>query len=270
MQPFGSRVLTAMPARRGDRTVGAVILEDPDPRAGAADFVKAVAAMIAPTLPDSAAESLAPADAPTQDADAEPSEVRSRSAELTAGQTARQPAPVREFPNVAVAVFRFSDPRSDDRRHALTADNIACALQEVAEAHRIPYIKIVGEEVVAAAGFTGGDNDATSRIAEAALEMRDRCAALFEDADLPPTFRIGMDCGPVTGSDVGREPRVFNLWGDAVRMANAMAASAPGSGIQVTETAYHHLNRHFLLRPRGSFYMPRVGAAQSFVLAGRL
>lgn len=267
MQPFGSRSGLAVPIHHGGTPIGAIVLEDAIPRPDIADFAAAVAAMVALGIAETAAEPIREVGPSGHMPEEDPEEVRSHTVELTA---ARQPPPARDFANVTVAVFRFSDPRSDDMRHVLTADSIACALQEIAETHRIPYVKILGEEVIAAAGFTGSDHDATTRVAEATLDMRDRCAALFEDADLPPTFRIGMDCGAATGSEIGREPRIFNLWGESVRMAIAMAASAPGTGIQVTEAAYHRLNRHYLLRPRGSFYMPRVGAAQSFILAGRL
>jgi adenylate cyclase len=37
----------------------------------------------------------------------------------------------------------------------------------------------------------------------------------------------------------------------------------------VTEAAYRLLRQHFLFRPRGSFYIPRIGAARIFLLAGR-
>jgi len=39
---------------------------------------------------------------------------------------------------------------------------------------------------------------------------------------------------------------------------------------EATEAAYRRLRQDFLFRPRGSFYLPNVGVAQTFVLAGRL
>jgi adenylate cyclase len=97
-------------------------------------------------------------------------------------------------------------------------------------------MKLVGEGVVAAAGCTPGDSSAILRIADAALATRERCLELFEDADHPPGFRIGVDFGIAIGSPLGRQPRLFNLWGEAVRTADTMAASAPGvATIQVSE-----------------------------------
>jgi adenylate cyclase len=143
--------------------------------------------------------------------------------------------------------------------------------QEVADANEVPYMKLVGYDVVAAAGCSAADTTAILRIADAAISVRDRCLTLFEETDHPPSFRIGIDCGIVIGSQVGRQPRMFNLWGEAVRTADAMAASSGGVGvIQVSEAAYRHLRRQFLFRPRGTFYLPRVGSTRTFVLAGRL
>jgi adenylate cyclase len=49
-----------------------------------------------------------------------------------------------------------------------------------------------------------------------------------------------------------------------------MAQSAPdGGSIQVSERAYERVRRLFLFRPRGIFYLPRVGTARTFIRAGR-
>jgi hypothetical protein len=48
-----------------------------------------------------------------------------------------------------------------------------------------------------------------------------------------------------------------------------MALSALPGTIQVTEAAYERLRQEFLFRPRGSFYLPQVGEARTFILAGR-
>ena len=88
--------------------------------------------------------------------------------------------------------------------------------------------------------------------------------------DRAQDVRIGIDCGMAIGCAVGAEPRVFNLWGDAVRGAHMMAASALPGTVQITQAAYQRLSQEFLFRPRGRFYIPQVGEARTFVLAGRL
>ncbi|HVR67767.1 MAG TPA: adenylate/guanylate cyclase domain-containing protein, partial [Verrucomicrobiae bacterium] len=97
----------------------------------------------------------------------------------------------------------------------------------------------------------------------------DHCLELFEDSDHRQEFRIGIDCGPAIGSEVGREPRLFNLWGEAVRSAGHMATTGLPGMVQVTEAAYQRLRHDFLFRPRGAFYLPQVGEARTFILVGR-
>jgi class 3 adenylate cyclase len=107
-------------------------------------------------------------------------------------------------------------------------------------------------------------------MADVALAVRESCLKLFEDAGLPPTFRIGLDCGIVMGGGVGHEPRLFNLWGEAVWTADMMAASAMPGAIQATVSVHDQIARDCLFRPRGSFYLPHVGSIQTFILASRL
>jgi class 3 adenylate cyclase len=178
------------------------------------------------------------------------------------------------FPSVAVMVIKFSDAvamAARDRADTpLLADRVVTALQDIAAEHDLPYMKLVGHDVVAAAGCTPNDITATLRIADAAIAARERCLELFESVGQPPSLRIGIDFGIVIGGQVGRDPRLFNLWGEVVRTADMMAASSPGAAaIQVSEAAYGCLRQHFLFRPRGSFYLPRVGTVQTFVLGSR-
>jgi class 3 adenylate cyclase len=149
-------------------------------------------------------------------------------------------------------------------------DRIAATLQQIAAAHHIPYVKLVGYDVVAAAGLVPNDTTSLQRIADAAIAARQRCLELFETGGHSPSFRIGVACGLAVGGHVGQEPRLFNLWGEPVRTAELMAETGTGPGmIQVSEAAHNKLRAHFLFRPRGNFYLPRLGATQIFVLGSR-
>jgi class 3 adenylate cyclase len=177
-------------------------------------------------------------------------------------------------------VVRFTDPLLMAQRQGVTgesapapslADGVARALQEVADRHGIGYLRLLADQVVAASGFAREEagEPAAFRIAAAALEARGRCAKLFEAAEMPMEFCIGVDLGVAIGNAVGHA-QVFNLWGDAVRTADQMALSAPPGAIQVADAAYAALRQDFLFRPRGSFWLPRVGEMRTYVLAGVL
>ena len=156
---------------------------------------------------------------------------------------------------------------------AALTNQIVCAVQEIAAAHSIPYVKMLGTTIVAAAGYateqSDGVADAALRLADVAIALRERCAALFDADDGRGVFGLGLDVGPVVGAKLGDPPELFNLWGEVIHGAEALAASAPAEAIQTSERAYLLLRQGFLFRPRGLFYRPHTGEARSFVLAGR-
>jgi adenylate cyclase len=143
-------------------------------------------------------------------------------------------------------------------------------MQKIAAEQDVPYLKLVGYDIIGAAGFTPEDRTGAARIAQTAVACRDRLTELFEAKGRAPDFRLGIDCGVVVGAAIGGNPRLFNLWGAAVQTARVMAESALPGSIQISEAAYRQLPQSFLLRPRGTFYLAGVGTAQTFVLAGQL
>jgi adenylate cyclase len=132
---------------------------------------------------------------------------------------------------------------------------------------------MMGTTIVAATGYgTGSGTElakAAARLADAAIALRERCGVLLEDADGLAPFGLGLDVGMIFGATLGSAPGLFNLWGEAVQGAGALAASAPTDAIQASEQAYLLLRQDFLFRPRGLFHRPRIGEARSYVLAGR-
>jgi len=273
MHKIGTTALLMVPVRCDDRVAGAIWLEDCEPGDGARNFARAVANMVAVRMAEAAPAARVRSGTLAGAAAAEPQEVRSFDAGLALRGLDHPDLAAEVFPDVAVLVLRFADPAVLARRQPggapSLADRIICAVQEIGTEHALPYLKLAGDELVAAAGFGTADPTAAIRIADAALAIRDRCGAMLEEVELPSSFSIGLDIGVAIGSPLGREPRVFNLWGDVVRSSLAMAASAAPATIQVTEAAYRVLRQDFLFRPRGSFYIPRIGAARIFLLAGR-
>jgi class 3 adenylate cyclase len=271
MHPIDSRGLDVVPVRGGNNVVGAILLEDAAQMSGAREFAALFANVLAARMGDGME---APTPTPEK-ANATLPTARERSLDTDlVVQGVDKPAPGAElFPSTAVMSIKFGDAAAlaalaDGT--ATLADRIAAALQKIAAAHHIPYVKLVGHDIVAAAGLIANDTFSLLRIADASIEARDRCLELFEAGGHTPSFRIGIACGLAVGAHVGQEPRLFNVWGDAVRIAELMAETSTGPGtIQVSEAAYAKLRAHFLFRPRGSFYLPRLGATQTFVLGSR-
>ncbi|HVI89581.1 MAG TPA: cache domain-containing protein [Dongiaceae bacterium] len=273
MHPLGSRSLRVLPLRVHGMVAGAICLEDETQRDGSRDFTRAVASMLALRLVDLRKDQQG-RDRTEPRMPQQPRMERSFSADLTSRSLNTPALAATVFPKIAVMVLRLPNQASLAKRPhedaSGLADVIACQLQTLAEKQDIPYLKFVGDEVIAAAGFEPEDETAMLRVADLAVAIRDRCSSLLEEADLPADFRIGIDLGLAIGSAVGREPRLFNLWGEAVRTADMMAGSALPGGIQATEAAYSALQQDFLFRPRGSFYLANLGEARTFILSGQL
>jgi class 3 adenylate cyclase len=74
----------------------------------------------------------------------------------------------------------------------------------------------------------------------------------------------------VIGSAVGFGQTAYNIWGEAVRVASSLAATAQRGTIQASEASYELMQGGFLFRRRSGFYLERVGEMTTYVLRGRL
>jgi len=284
MRPFGSRLLSVRPVRGPGGLSGAVLLEDAGEAHQASAFAQAVSGIVAMRLaqerdaaqPDSiVAEAAFAGSEPVASPIAAADGAHAFSSVLAPAGFDPDALAATSFASVTAMILRFDDAtsvaRPDQSGVTSIADEIAKAMQAIATRYALPYMKLTGHHIVAAVGCAvAADPTAAARLADAALAAREACLLLLARSEFEPVFRIGIDFGPALGCAVGQEPRLFNLWGDVIRTAELMAQSATDSGsIQVSERAYEQLRQQFLFRARGVFYVPRIGTARTFILAGR-
>jgi len=179
------------------------------------------------------------------------------------------------FRDTTVMALRFTDPlslagRIKGSESTTMVDLIVSYLEEVAAFQGIDYVRIMGEEIICAAGIGSGSNDHTRRIADLALSLQNHCTGLFASLNIPMEFRIGIDTGVAMGCAVGREQKTYNIWGESVRFASKMAESGIAGSIQVSYTTYQRLRANYLLRMRGLYYLPYIGETSTYLLTGRL
>jgi hypothetical protein len=305
LQPAGCRSLLSVPVRRADDVVGCLWAEDAElgdeARENTVTFLRALAGMLAPrfagrTEAPPAEQWQEPAVAAVgslaADPAARPGPVAPRPAMRTcsiATERARRvterlhaahgadgsSTAVRLFPDTSVLALRFLDPGAvalagGSAGEPSTMDRIARSLQDIAADHDIAYLKLFSDQVVAARGFSGEPHERARAIIEAALAIEDEFARLAAATDHTLEFAIGIDTGMAIGSPVGFGGGAYNLWGDAVRIASGMAASAPPGQIQVTESTERLVSDHYLFRRRGAFYLERIGELSTYLLKGRL
>ncbi|MCP1230620.1 adenylate/guanylate cyclase domain-containing protein [Acetobacter indonesiensis] len=179
------------------------------------------------------------------------------------------------YPAVAVLVITFSDPVVDGEKETegllALINQLATEVQRVAQERKLFAVEVAGHRMICMAGCTP-DEDPTAviRMADAALTMRETFMAALAAADLEPVFTMGLDYGAAFGGAVGEDPKVFNLWGQTVSLAELMAQGAADAGtIQVTERVYSALRDRYLFRSRGAFFAPHLGLGRAYVLAAR-
>lgn len=279
MRPFASHTLSVLPIHGPGGISGAVMLEDAAEPAQARSFAEAVSSIAAMRItarrpkagaapPDLALDGIYPVPSALGGAGSFSPTLRPDTVDPTSLHAGY-------FPSVTAMVIQLDDAvalaKSDGTGVMALADQIAKAMQAIATRYALPYMKLTGHTLVAAVGYTPvPDPSATRRLVDAALAARESCIALLAQSGLEPVFRIGIDFGAAFGCLLGQEPRQFNLWGDVIRTAELMAGSVTDSGsIQVSERAYGQLRQQFLFRARGVFYLPRVGTARLFIMAGR-
>jgi class 3 adenylate cyclase/GAF domain-containing protein len=179
------------------------------------------------------------------------------------------------FSDTTVLLLRFTDPaslaeRMTDSDSISAVDYLLGHLEDLAASHGIEYIRIMGDEIVCAAGIGDNVEDHPHLMAELALGIQDRCSDLFAEMNTPMEFRIGLDTGGVMGSPVGRKQKTYNIWGEAVRFASMMAKTGLPGAIQVSQTTYRRIRSSYLFQARGRFYLPNIGETSTYILTGRI
>jgi class 3 adenylate cyclase len=179
------------------------------------------------------------------------------------------------FTDTTVMALRFTDPlslagRVADSDSMTTVDHMVGYLEEMAASQGIEYMKVMGDQIVCAAGIDSGSKDHARLIADLALNLQNRCTAIFTALNTTMEFRIGIDTGAVMGSPVGREHKAYNIWGESVRFASKMADAGIAGGIQASETTYRRLRANYLFQVRGSYYLPNIGETSTYLLTGRI
>lgn len=293
LHPLGCRAVASIPVISGERTVGAVWLEDDadgiTQASGDIDFARAVANMLALRMSgEEPGEGSRGRGAAARDATRRGNDIAEtmRKTQLVAGnradvflaRIARQrnegaAIGAQVFEDVTVVVIRFTDPVSLATAVSSVVgddDDLVDRLDTLASELGAQYLKLLGDQIVCAAGFDADPQASAEIMAEIALGAMDHCARLFARLERTLDFRIGIDSGPVIGSAVGRDRSLFNLWGEAVLTASRMAETGISGQIQATESTYRHLREDFLFRARGSYYLEGFGEFTTYMLSGRL
>jgi len=121
---------------------------------------------------------------------------------------------------------------------------------------------------MAASGVPQPRPGAAQALARLALDMRDTVASL---RSLEPELdvRIGIATGPLVAGVIGRQRRLYDLWGDTVNLASRLQSHGLPGQIQVDARTHECLREEFDLVPRGSVVLKGRGACSTYWLRAR-
>lgn len=130
-------------------------------------------------------------------------------------------------------------------------------------------IKTIGDSYMCASGLLTPNKDHAVDMVKAAQEM----VSFVERSKNPkndlPHFemRIGIHSGPVVAGIVGIKKWQFDIWGNTVNIASRMeSASKPGK-INLSETTYQEIKKHFPCEYRGEIQVKNGGSFKMYFLS---
>ena len=131
------------------------------------------------------------------------------------------------------------------------------AFDGIMEKYDIEKIKTIGDAYMAAGGLPVPTDDSVKNTVLAALEMQsfiqDRKTKLEAEGKLGFQMRAGIHTGPVVAGIVGVKKFQYDIWGDAVNMANRVESSGAAGKVNISRETYELLKEdpQFAFVPRG-------------------
>jgi len=274
MSQIGSKSVYIQPILARGTVIGMVVLEDAA-RPHAVSHIIAIVAEIAAVRFASMRADEASAGKPEQTQREDYGAITTRLNEgfiAAPGESSAGGLKAGQYAMVPVATVLFQDSKSEATVDLIPiVQTLVERFQDVIQHAGLFSAQVLGGRLVLIGGCSQEpDPDAARRVADALLALRELALVTLSDAELTPSFRIGLDVGQAFGATLGQDPGVFNIWGEAPQTSELLAISAPDSGtIQVSEAAHALLRDYYLFRPRGMFYLPGLGITNTYVLAAK-
>ena len=156
----------------------------------------------------------------------------------------------------------------DPRRLVGLLNRLFTEFDRIAEEHGIEKIGTCGDSYMAVAGVPLPVENHGSRIADAALAIRDRVAT--REGDIEVQVRIGIATGPVVAGVIGEKKLYYDLWGMPVTIASRMQAHGLPGEIQVTRAVKEMLEGRYRFEERGGIDVKGVGEMRTWLLTDRV
>ncbi len=84
------------------------------------------------------------------------------------------------------------------------------------------------------------------------------------------SVRIGINSGPVVAGLIGRKRFIYDLWGDAVNIAQRVEQSGVAGRVQITEPTWIAVRHAFETEPRGRVAIKGGSDLAAYLVTGRM
>ncbi|MBZ6075546.1 adenylate/guanylate cyclase domain-containing protein [Microvirga puerhi] len=141
---------------------------------------------------------------------------------------------------------------------------------EIAQSHGMETIKTVGDAFIAAGGLPVENRSHPIDACLAALQMQrfiHTSNLQREKLRLPLwELRIGVNSGPVVAGIVGQRRFTYDVWGNAVNVAQRLEEACEPGRVNISASTLHHVSRLFEIEARGSVQVKHIGAIDMYFL----
>jgi adenylate cyclase len=156
----------------------------------------------------------------------------------------------------------------DPRELVEFLDDVYTEFDHLAGAHGLEKIKTSGDACMVISGVPHPRPDHAEALAALALDMAAAVAKLTDPKGRPVPLRIGLAAGPVVAGVVGARRFFYDVWGDAVNVAQRMESTATEGRIQVPQALYERLKHGFRFEERGDVDVKGKGLMHTWYLIG--
>ncbi|HSR73052.1 MAG TPA: adenylate/guanylate cyclase domain-containing protein [Kiloniellales bacterium] len=143
----------------------------------------------------------------------------------------------------------------------------------IAERNRLETLKTIGDAYMCAGGLPEPNRSHPIDACLAALEMQRAIAQSNRQREkmrlMPLELRVGVSTGSAVAGIVGTRRFSYDLWGDAVNLAQRLEAASDPGRVNISASTAHRVKNHFEVEPRGEIEVKNKGPMEMFYL-GRI
>lgn len=139
----------------------------------------------------------------------------------------------------------------------------------IIDSHGAEKIKTIGDNFMFASGVPLPEPLHARVAAECALDMMDAFERTDAQLGTGLSIRCGLHSGPVVAGIIGKKKFAYDIWGDAVNIANRMESTSTPGKIQISRDTRELLGDGFVTTPRGQVECKGIGTIEGFFLERR-